>query len=197
MNISANAVHPGVITTNLFRDRTIVSGIFSNLTFDFTCYLKRKGLLIHPIMSNSFWLLPWKNLYGALFLLAFISVPSAFAVLLNSIGKIICRSVEQVYSPLVEHLHGVYINISVVEYALNLTNFVLYLLKGDATTCYVAMHPQIKGLSGKYFANCNIGSPSSQASDPELAKKLWQFSLQTVSSWSSAYLNKWCADCCT
>ncbi|XP_039825109.1 short-chain dehydrogenase TIC 32, chloroplastic-like isoform X2 [Panicum virgatum] len=94
MNTSANAVHPGVITTNLFRDRTIVS------------------------------------------------------VLLNSIGKIICRSVEQ----------------------------------GAATTCYVAMHPQIKGLSGKYFANCNIGSPSSQASDPELAKKLWQFSLQTVSS---------------
>ena len=58
MNISANAVHPGVITTNLFRDRTIVSGIFSNLTFDFTCYLKRQGLLIHPTMSDSFWLLP-------------------------------------------------------------------------------------------------------------------------------------------
>ena len=115
-------------------------------------------------------------------MLAFISVPPALAVLLNSIGRIICRSVEQVYSPLVEHLHGVYINISVVEYALNLTNFVLYLLKGAATTCYVAMHPQIKGISGKYFANCNIGSPSSQASDPELAKKLWQFSLQTMSS---------------
>jgi len=94
VNISANAVHPGVVTTNLFRNRTIVS------------------------------------------------------VLLNSIGRIICRSVEQ----------------------------------GAATTCYVAMHPQIKGISGKYFANCNIGSPSSQASDPELAKKLWQFSLQTMSS---------------
>ncbi|PVH32424.1 hypothetical protein PAHAL_9G395700 [Panicum hallii] len=93
VNISANAVHPGVIRTNLFRNRTIVS------------------------------------------------------VLLNTIGRIISRSVEQ----------------------------------GAATTCYVAMHTQVKGISGKYFANCNIGSPSSQASDAELAKKLWQFSLQTVS----------------
>ncbi|KAL6906442.1 hypothetical protein ACP4OV_004043 [Aristida adscensionis] len=94
VNISANAVHPGVIATNLFRNRSIV------------------------------------------------------AALLNSIGRIICRSVEQ----------------------------------GAATTCYVAMHPQVKGISGKYFTNCNIASPSSQASDAELAKKLWQFSLQTTSS---------------
>ncbi|CAL4915419.1 unnamed protein product [Urochloa decumbens] len=94
VNISANAVHPGVIATNLFRGRTIV------------------------------------------------------AAFLNSIGRIICRSVQQ----------------------------------GAATTCYVAMHPQVKGISGKYFANCNIAIPSLQAMDVELAKKLWQFSLQTVSS---------------
>ncbi|PAN48624.1 hypothetical protein PAHAL_9G395800 [Panicum hallii] len=94
VNISANAVHPGVIATNLFRGRTIV------------------------------------------------------AAFLNSIGRIMCRSVEQ----------------------------------GAATTCYVAMHPQVKGISGKYFADCNISSPSVQASDAELAKKLWQFSLQTVSA---------------
>ncbi|XP_039776981.1 short-chain dehydrogenase TIC 32, chloroplastic-like isoform X1 [Panicum virgatum] len=94
VNISANAVHPGVIMTNIFRDRTIVGAFF------------------------------------------------------NTIGRIICRRVEQ----------------------------------GAATTCYVAMHPQVKGISGKYFADCNISSPSLQASDAELAKKLWQFSLQTVSS---------------
>ncbi|KAG2562103.1 hypothetical protein PVAP13_8KG275902 [Panicum virgatum] len=94
VNISANAVHPGVIMTNIFRDRTIVGAFF------------------------------------------------------NTIGRIICRRVEQ----------------------------------GAATTCYVAMHPQVKGISGKYFADCNISSPSLQASDAELAKKLWQFSLQTLSS---------------
>ncbi|XP_066385136.1 short-chain dehydrogenase TIC 32, chloroplastic-like [Miscanthus floridulus] len=54
--------------------------------------------------------------------------------------------------------------------------------QGAATTCYVAMQPQVKGISGKFFDNCNIAKPSSQASDAELAKKLWQFSLQTVSS---------------
>jgi hypothetical protein len=69
-----------------------------------------------------------------------------------------------------------------VEHALILINFVLSLLKGAATTCYVAMHPQVKGISGKYFTNCDIASPSSQASDAELAKKLWQFSLKIVSS---------------
>jgi hypothetical protein len=42
------------------------------------------------------------------------------------------------------------------------------------------MHPRVKGISGKYFAKCNIANPSSRASDVELAKKLWQFSLQTV-----------------
>ncbi|TVU31787.1 hypothetical protein EJB05_23488 [Eragrostis curvula] len=94
VNISANAVHPGVIATSLFRNRTIINA------------------------------------------------------LLNSIGRIICKTVEQ----------------------------------GAATTCYVAMHPHVQAISGKYFANCNLANPSSQASDAELAKKLWQFSLQTVSS---------------
>ncbi|CAA3002588.1 Hypothetical predicted protein [Olea europaea subsp. europaea] len=49
--------------------------------------------------------------------------------------------------------------------------------QGAATTCYVALHPQVKGVSGEYFVDSNIGKPSSLASDAELAKKLWEFSL--------------------
>ncbi|KAK6117053.1 hypothetical protein DH2020_049196 [Rehmannia glutinosa] len=49
--------------------------------------------------------------------------------------------------------------------------------QGAATTCYVALHPQVKGVSGEYFADSNISKPSSLASDTELAKKLWDFSL--------------------
>ncbi|KAI8546322.1 hypothetical protein RHMOL_Rhmol07G0107800 [Rhododendron molle] len=49
--------------------------------------------------------------------------------------------------------------------------------QGAATTCYVAMHPQVKGLSGEYFADCNIANSSSLAKDAELAKKMWDFSL--------------------
>ncbi|XP_058082227.1 short-chain dehydrogenase TIC 32, chloroplastic-like [Magnolia sinica] len=56
-----------------------------------------------------------------------------------------------------------------------------YVLKnipqGAATTCYVALHPQVQGVSGKYFMDSNIATPSSQGTDAELAKKLWDFSL--------------------
>jgi len=49
--------------------------------------------------------------------------------------------------------------------------------QGSATTCYVALHPQVKGVSGEYFSDCNVAKPSALAKDEELAKKLWDFSL--------------------
>ncbi|XP_057528044.1 short-chain dehydrogenase TIC 32, chloroplastic-like [Amaranthus tricolor] len=48
--------------------------------------------------------------------------------------------------------------------------------QGAATSCYVALHPQVKGVSGKYFMDSNMAQPTSQAGDAELAKKLWDFS---------------------
>uniref|UniRef100_A0A2K2B683 Short-chain dehydrogenase/reductase family protein n=1 Tax=Populus trichocarpa TaxID=3694 RepID=A0A2K2B683_POPTR len=65
-----------------------------------------------------------------------------------------------------------------VNAILNL--FGKYMIKkcsaGAATTCYIALHPQVKGISGKYFTDSNIAEPSSQAKNAELAKKLWDFS---------------------
>lgn len=56
-----------------------------------------------------------------------------------------------------------------------------YVLKnipqGAATTCYVALHPHVKGVTGEYFSDSNIGKRSDLAKDAELAKKLWDFSL--------------------
>ncbi|KAL1834801.1 hypothetical protein ACET3Z_004452 [Daucus carota] len=49
--------------------------------------------------------------------------------------------------------------------------------QGAATTCYVALHPKVKGVSGEYFCDSNIASRSTLATDAELAKKLWDFSL--------------------
>ncbi|KAL3498866.1 hypothetical protein ACH5RR_041598 [Cinchona calisaya] len=49
--------------------------------------------------------------------------------------------------------------------------------QGAATTCYLALHPQVKGVSGEYFSDCNLSQSSSPAKDSELAKKLWDFSL--------------------
>ncbi|KAK8652185.1 hypothetical protein V6N13_061207 [Hibiscus sabdariffa] len=48
--------------------------------------------------------------------------------------------------------------------------------QGAATTCYVALNPQVKGVSGEYFFDCNIGNPSSKAKDADLAKRLWDLS---------------------
>ncbi|KAL3645678.1 Short-chain dehydrogenase TIC 32, chloroplastic [Castilleja foliolosa] len=55
--------------------------------------------------------------------------------------------------------------------------FIKNIPQGAATTCYVALHPQVKGVSGEYFADNNIATMSRFASDVELAKKLWDFSL--------------------
>ncbi|MED6135833.1 Short-chain dehydrogenase TIC 32, chloroplastic [Stylosanthes scabra] len=52
--------------------------------------------------------------------------------------------------------------------------------QGAATTCYVALHPQVKGLTGCYFADSNLAEASSQATDPKLAKKLWEYSSNLI-----------------
>ncbi|KAM7256647.1 hypothetical protein ACFE04_012388 [Oxalis oulophora] len=61
-----------------------------------------------------------------------------------------------------------------------------YVLKsipqGAATTCYVALHPQVKGISGTYFLDSNVANPTNHAKDAELAKKLWDFSLDLTNA---------------
>ncbi|KAL4188222.1 hypothetical protein AMTRI_Chr09g22840 [Amborella trichopoda] len=45
-----------------------------------------------------------------------------------------------------------------------------------ATTCYVATNPNLAGVSGKYFADCNEASTSKLAGSKSEAEKLWKFS---------------------
>lgn len=54
--------------------------------------------------------------------------------------------------------------------------------QGAATTCYVALHPKLKGVTGKYFLDCNEWPASKFATDEALAKKLWDFSNKLVNS---------------
>jgi len=42
------------------------------------------------------------------------------------------------------------------------------------------LHPDLKNVSGKYFADCNETTPTTVARDTELAKKLWLFSEELV-----------------
>lgn len=55
-----------------------------------------------------------------------------------------------------------------------------YPQQGAATTCYVALHPDVKGVSGKYYADCNIAEASPQANDAGLAKRMWDFTMSLV-----------------
>ncbi|XP_048421555.1 short-chain dehydrogenase TIC 32, chloroplastic-like isoform X2 [Pyrus x bretschneideri] len=49
--------------------------------------------------------------------------------------------------------------------------------QGAATTCYVALHPQVEGVTGEYFSDSNLSKPSRQGQDAEMAKKLWDFTM--------------------
>ncbi|MQM16805.1 hypothetical protein Taro_049766 [Colocasia esculenta] len=52
--------------------------------------------------------------------------------------------------------------------------------QGAATTCYLALNPGVKDVTGKHFADCNEATPSPHARDGELAKKLWGLSEELV-----------------
>ncbi|GLU21115.1 hypothetical protein SLE2022_372770 [Rubroshorea leprosula] len=52
--------------------------------------------------------------------------------------------------------------------------------QGAATTCYVALHPKVEGITGEYFKDCNIGQAGEKGRDAELAKKLWDFSMDLI-----------------
>ncbi|CAI0547442.1 unnamed protein product [Linum tenue] len=46
--------------------------------------------------------------------------------------------------------------------------------QGASTTCYVALSPQVEGVGGKYFADCNESNCSALGNDGGEALKLWE-----------------------
>jgi NAD(P)-dependent dehydrogenase (short-subunit alcohol dehydrogenase family) len=48
--------------------------------------------------------------------------------------------------------------------------------QGAATEVYVAVHPAVAGISGAYFADCNVAKARADADDPALARRLWEVS---------------------
>jgi NAD(P)-dependent dehydrogenase (short-subunit alcohol dehydrogenase family) len=52
--------------------------------------------------------------------------------------------------------------------------------EGAATQTYVAVHPGVAGVSGKYFADCNESQTSGRGRDEDLASKLWEASERIV-----------------
>jgi NAD(P)-dependent dehydrogenase (short-subunit alcohol dehydrogenase family) len=48
--------------------------------------------------------------------------------------------------------------------------------EGAATTCYVATSPQLEGVTGYFFANCNPSYPGEYMEDEAMARELWRVS---------------------
>jgi NAD(P)-dependent dehydrogenase (short-subunit alcohol dehydrogenase family) len=51
---------------------------------------------------------------------------------------------------------------------------------GAATSCYVATNPELVGVSGYYFSDCNPVVPSPQMMNAKLAAQLWQVSEELI-----------------
>jgi WW domain-containing oxidoreductase len=52
--------------------------------------------------------------------------------------------------------------------------FLKTVAQGAATEVYVAVHPGVAGVSGAYFADCNVARARPDADDPALARRLWE-----------------------
>lgn len=58
--------------------------------------------------------------------------------------------------------------------------FMISAEKGAATSVYLASSPEVRGVTGRYFANCRPADPSRAASDPASAARLWEISERMV-----------------
>ncbi|KAI9083309.1 hypothetical protein K1719_034675 [Acacia pycnantha] len=61
------------------------------------------------------------------------------------------------------------------------SKFLKTIPQAAATTCYVATHPRLLNVSGKYFADCNEASTSKLASNSSEAARLWTASESMIS----------------
>jgi WW domain-containing oxidoreductase len=52
--------------------------------------------------------------------------------------------------------------------------------QGAATQCYLAAHPDVAGVTGQYFSDCQIAEPSPVAQDDALGERLWTVSEQLI-----------------
>jgi NAD(P)-dependent dehydrogenase (short-subunit alcohol dehydrogenase family) len=55
--------------------------------------------------------------------------------------------------------------------------------EGTATQLYVAAHPDADGISGEYWADCNVAESTDHGLDLELAERLWEETEGIVAGW--------------
>lgn len=67
-----------------------------------------------------------------------------------------------------------------------MTPFTKTPVQGAQTSIYLASSPEVEGVSGKYFDNCRPISSTPASYDTEVAKKLYEVSLELVSQTAAA-----------
>ena len=77
-------------------------------------------------------------------------------------------------TPLTRHLH-VFMR---VGWALAEPLLLKSVQQGAATQCFLATHPRLEGVTGHYFADCQLAPPSRFGNDDALAERLWTVSEQ-------------------
>ncbi|XP_057526155.1 short-chain dehydrogenase TIC 32, chloroplastic-like [Amaranthus tricolor] len=93
--------------------------------------------------------------------------------------EIIANSVDPGF---VKNTNIIKLNIFLDALGIILKPYIKELPQGAATTCYVALNPEVKGISGKYFSNSNLAKPSKQTQDVVLAQKLWDYTMDLITN---------------
>jgi len=91
---------------------------------------------------------------------------------------------------LARRLEGTSVTVNALHPGLTSTGFgknnpgllmkVMGVEKGAATSIYLASSPEVQSITGKYFVDCKVTQPASQAADSAVAKKLWDVSAEMV-----------------
>jgi len=69
--------------------------------------------------------------------------------------------------------------------------FTKTIAQGAATSCYVAVSPDLNEASGWFFKNCNPHRPGGNTENAEMASELWDASMAIVEPWmTSVALNR-------
>jgi WW domain-containing oxidoreductase len=58
--------------------------------------------------------------------------------------------------------------------------------QGAATSCYLAAHPDLAGVTGKYYSDCQLTAPHKLSQSEELADRLWKKSEALVTAGEAA-----------
>ncbi|KAF7804558.1 short-chain dehydrogenase TIC 32, chloroplastic [Senna tora] len=174
------------LLTNLLLDKmkqtakaSGIEGRIVNLSSVAHTYTYRKGIRFNGINDKSSY--SDKKAYGQSKLANILHANELSRRLQEEGVNITANSVHPgvIMTPLMRHS-------SFLMHLLKVFTFYIWknVPQGAATTCYVALHPRVKGVSGKYFVDCNEQKPSSFATNQKLASKLWDFSHKLINSLS-------------